>query len=119
MIGVDINIDYKTFTKLKDFPNKLIYRVARQTLDLSYIHIPLSKNVNNGRLRSSSMAYGIKQNGHLHYSIGSQISYAKYVWVMDNATTNWSTAGTGSEWYYNQFKKKGMSIVQNAIRTSL
>lgn len=119
MIGVDINIDYKIFTKLKDFPSKVLYRVARQTLDLTYIHIPLSHNVNNGRLRSSSMSYGVKQNGHLDYSIGSEVSYAKYVWVMDNNKTHWSTPGTESEWYYNQFKKKGKSIVQNAMRTSL
>lgn len=119
MIGVDINIDYKVFNKLQNFPNNFLKRVARKTLDTTYIHIPLSKNVNNGRLRSSSMAYGVKQHSNTHYSIGSQTSYAKYVWVMNDKTTNWSTAGTGSQWYYNQFKKKGKSIVQYAIKTSI
>jgi hypothetical protein len=119
MIGVDININYKTFSKIKDFPDNFLKRVARQTLDLTYSHIPLSHNVNSGRLRSSSLAYGVKQKGNLDYTIGSETSYAKYVWVMNDKTTNWSTTGTGSQWYLNQFKKKGKSIVQNALRTSL
>ena len=119
MISVSINLDKNTMNKLKNYPDNFLKRVARQTLDLTYIHIPLSHNVNNGRLRSSSLAYGVKQKGKAHYTIGSETSYAKYVWVMNDKTTNWSTTGTGSQWYYNQFKKNGKSIVQNAIRTSL
>lgn len=114
-VEVDVKLDKKTFNKINQFPNKFLYRVARQTLDMSYEYIPRL----TGRLRNSSTAYGVKQHSRLDYSIGSQTSYASSVWVMNNSTTNWTTAGTGSQWYAIQFKKKGKSIVQNAINTSL
>lgn len=118
-MNVDVNIalNQKTFRKLNVMPSKFVYSVARQTLERSYPTIPLSKNVNNGRLRTSSMAYGVKGSGTT-YTIGSQTSYAKYVWNMNNSTTNWSTPGTSSEWYTNFFKKNGKSIMANAMQES-
>lgn len=114
-VEVDVKLDKNTFNKINQFPDKFLYRVARQTLDISYEYIPRL----TGRLRNSSTAYGVKQHSRLDYSIGSQTSYAKYVWVMNDSKTNWTTPGTGSQWYATQFKKKGKSIVQNAINTSL
>ena len=108
-------LNKKTFKILDDFPSNVLYSVARQTLDLSYQTIPLSDRVNRGRLRSSSMAYGVKQHTSNDYSIGSDTEYAKYVWLMNNETTNWTTTGTGSEWYKRCFKEKGESILHNAI----
>lgn len=118
-MNVTTDFNKKTFKKLDEFPDKFLYRIARLTLDLTYPHIPLSREVNCGRLRSSSLAYAVKSHGNKDYSIGSQTGYAKYVWNMDNKTTHWSTPNTGSEWYKNEFKKKGQSIIKNAINTSL
>ena len=117
MIDVTTSVDLnkKTFKTLEEFPSKMLYSVARQTLDLTYPTIPLSDRKNRGRLRSSSMAYGVKQHTPLDYSIGSETDYAKYVWNMDNEKTHWTTPGTQSKWYERVYKKKGKSILQNAI----
>lgn len=110
----EVKIDNFLEKNIHNFKDKVIYSVARQTLDMSYNTIPLSNNVNSGRLRSSSLAYGV-QGGNGVYTIGSTTSYAAYVWKMNNDTTNWTTAGTGSEWYTRYFKTHGNSIVAQAI----
>lgn len=94
-------------------PDKVMYEVARRTLDLTYPHIPLSKKVNSGRLRLSSVQYGVKNDGH-GYSIGSNTSYAKHVWNM-GIGTNWSTPGTFGKWYAETWKKRGNSIIKSAV----
>ena len=72
-VEVDVKLDKKTFNKINQFPDKFLYRVARQTLDISYEYIPRL----TGRLRNSSTAYGVKQHSKLDYSIGSQTSYLR------------------------------------------
>lgn len=110
---VELNKD--TLKKLNKLPSEILYSVARQTLDLTYPTIPLSDRVNRGRLRSSSMAYGVKQHSDNDFSIGSETDYASYVWVMNNETTHWTTPGTQSAWYERVYKEKGESILHNAI----
>ena len=70
---------------------------------------------NKGLLLKSSSAYGVKQHTEDDFSIGSQTDYASYVWVMNNETTNWTTEGTGSEWYRRTLKEKKDLMVANAI----
>lgn len=99
--------------ELLDLPNKVMYSVARQTLDLTYPHIPLATYVNAGKLRQSSISAGVRgDNGN--YYIGSYTDYAKYVWKM-GAGTNWSTPGTYGKWYEEVWKKQGKQITTQAI----
>lgn len=99
--------------KLKDAPDNIVYTVARITLDKTYPHIPLSKKVNAGKLRQTSMAAGVRgSNGN--YYIGSYTDYAKYVWDMGDGT-NWSTPNTFGKWYEEVFKKNFNNIVKTAI----
>lgn len=97
-------------------PDKISYAIAKMTLDVSYPHIPLSKNVNSGRLRLSSLAYGVKStNGN--YSIGSgnsQVNYARYVWRMGKGT-KWSTPNTYGRWYEEVWKKRGNYIARQCV----
>lgn len=118
MIEVNAELQEDKITKywLKESPGYFLYSIASQTLDLAYPTIPLSDGKNRGRLRSSSRAYGVQQHTELDYSIGSQTDYASYVWVMDNETTNWTTEGTGSEWYDRVFREKQDLMVVNAIK---
>lgn len=113
--SVSVEFDKKTMRILEKFPSKFLYSMASQTLDLGYTTIPLSDQKNRGRLRSSSRAYGIQQHTDTDYSIGSQTGYAAHVWVMNNETTNWTTPGTGSEWYARTLKEKKDLMVANAI----
>lgn len=112
-ISVSVNLNNSAMQILKNFPDKVIKQIARQTLDQSYQTIPRDR----GNLRTSSKAYGVK-GGNGDYTIGSTTSYAKYVWNM-NPNSNWTTPGTTSQWYINYFKKKGKSIVANAVNTNL
>ena len=100
--------------KLLSTPDKIMYAFARLTLDRTYQHIPLSNKVNSGRLRTSSMAYGVKgSNGE--YSIGSRTSYAKYVWNMGSGT-NWSTPGTYGKWYEKTCKELKKNLLSVAVK---
>ena len=114
-VSTTLELDKKTMKVLDRFPSKFLYSMASQTLDLGYTTIPLSDQKNRGRLRSSSRAYGVKQHTDTDFSIGSQTDYAAYVWVMNNETTNWTTQGTGSEWYARTLKEKQDLMVANAI----
>ena len=113
-LELEFNIDKNLYKNIDKFIDGVIYSVARETLDKSYTTIPLSNRVNSGRLRSSSLAYGV-QGGNAEYKIGSTTSYARYVWTMNNNTTNWTTPGTGSEWYTRFFKIYGRGLVSQAI----
>ena len=113
-LDLEFKIDSSLYKNINKFIDGVIYSVARETLDGSYKTIPLSNRVNSGRLRSSSLAYGV-QGSNAEYKIGSTTSYAVYVWNMNNNTTNWTTPGTGSEWYTRFFRIYGMGIVSQAI----
>ena len=119
---VTINSQVKTtFTwnnqakkKLASVDDEILYDIAKITLDLSYDKIPLATYKNSGRLRLSSVGYGV-QKENTGYSIGSETSYAKYVYNMNDSTTHWSTQGTGSQWYKKTWQKQGKSITSQAI----
>lgn len=101
--------------KIQKNNDKIIYDFARTTLDKSYKTIPLSANVNNGRLRQSSMAYGVKSEGDLKYSIASTTSYAERVWNFNDSTTNWTTSGTHSKWYLYTLKTQGKTMLNEVL----
>ena len=99
--------------EILEVDDKIMYEVARQTLDISYTHIPLAKYKNAGKLRQTSMSSGVR-GGNGNYFIGSYTDYAKYVWRMGNGT-KWSTPGTYGKWYEEIWKKQGKSIVNSAL----
>lgn len=115
---IDVKLNQKTFNKIQNAPDKIIYSVASNTLHRSYPTIPLSNRKYKGQLRRSSMAYGVR-GSNATYKIGSQTNYAKYVWVMNNETTNWTTPGTGSKWYINYLKKHGKQLIAESIKENL
>lgn len=107
-VSVRLVPNTKTQAGLKVLPDRVMYSVARQTLDMSYPTIPRNK----GKLRTSSMSAGVKgSNGN--YYIGSYTSYASYVWNMEGV--NWTTPGTEGKWYARTIKRHGQIIINNAI----
>lgn len=115
---IDVKLNQKTFNKIQNAPDKIIYSVASNTLHRSYPTIPLSNRKYKGQLRRSSMTYGVRGSNAI-YKIGSDTNYAKYVWVMNNETTNWTTPGTGSKWYINYLKKHGKQLIAESIKENL
>lgn len=104
-----------TENKLKRVPDHILYAVAKQTLDISIPIIPMSMKVNHaGTLRRSSAQRGVS-NCEGGYCIGSYTDYASHVWSLNDATTNWTTPGTHSQWFARTLKEKGKVILENAI----
>ena len=109
---VSVSVKWEPGAKmaLMSAPDKMMYAIARQTLDRSLVHIPFK----SGKMRQTSMAAGIRgSNGN--YYIGSYTDYAKYVWVMPR-NTNWSEPGTFGKWYQETYKKFMKNIVSISIK---
>lgn len=103
---------------LKEIPDDILYSIARQTLDMSVNIIPKSIGKNtSGKLRRTSLSGGVR-GSHQDYYIGSYTNYAVHVWNMNDATTNWTTPNTHSQWYTRTLKKNGQTIINNAITRS-
>lgn len=111
-VSVEVVLNTKTLNGLKRVPDIVMRKVARQTLDMSYTTIPKSNRKHNGKLRSSSMAGGVKKDSTGYY-IGSYTSYASYVWNMEGV--HWTTPRTNNKWYLRTLKKHGKTIINNAI----
>ena len=116
-ISVRLVPNTKTQSGLKRIPDRVIWNVARDTLDKarSTEIIPMSPpgTKTRGRLRSTSMAGGVRgSNGN--YYIGSYTGYASHVWNMPDST-NWTTSGTNNKWYTRTLQRHGATIINNAI----
>lgn len=99
--------------KFLNTPKKMLYDIAKVTLDMTVQNIPLSNRKNSGHLRNSSTGGGVKEDNQGYY-IGSYTNYAKYVWKMGK-NTNWSTPNTFGQWYKEVYMKKYNAIVKEAI----
>lgn len=98
--------------EVKQVSDKIMYAVARITLDLSYTNIPLSNSKGRGKLRQTSMSAGVR-GSEGNYYIGSYTNYAKYVWNMKDV--NWSTPNTFGKWYEENWKRNRTNIMNQAI----
>ena len=107
--SIDFNWTPGAQKKILNAGNVITYAIARQTLDITFPHIPKL----TGKMRKTSMAAGVRgQNGD--YYIGSYTNYAKYVWVKPKRT-NWSEPNTFGKWYEEIWKKQGKSIVDSCV----
>ena len=107
--SIDFNWTPGAQKKMLNAGNVITYATARQTLDITFPHIPKL----TGKMRKTSMAAGVRgQNGN--YYIGSYTNYAKYVWVKPKST-NWSEPNTFGKWYEEIWKKQGKSIVDSCV----
>ena len=107
--SIDFNWTPGAQKKILNAGNVITYAIARQTLDITFPHIPKL----TGKMRKTSMAAGVRgKNGD--YYIGSYTNYAKYVWVKPKST-NWSEPNTFGKWYEEIWKKQGKSIVDSCV----
>ena len=95
----------------QEIPDKIIYNVARMTLDLVEPTIP----ENTGKMKRSTITGGVR-GGNGEYYIGSYTNYAKYVYTMDNSRTTWTTPGTNSYWFKEYWLKHGNSILSMVLK---
>lgn len=114
-VSVEVKLNKGTLDKIDNLPDKVVYKIARKTLDYSVAVIPMSRGLKtSGQLRRDSVAYGVRgSNGDYH--IGSPTSYANRVWNFNDKTTNWTTPNTHSKWFLYALKTHQKSIVENSI----
>ena len=113
--SVEVQLNKKTENGLKRLPGKVMYEMARKTLDLSEIHIPKSALVRHaGTLRKATMSNGVRgQDGD--YYLTASTNYANRVWNLPDQGTHWTTPGTHSKWWDWTLKTYKKQIEDNAI----
>lgn len=109
---LETEVQWNTTNKVRllNQGNKVTYTVARKVLDISFSNIPKK----TGEMRKTSTSAGVRGSKGDYY-IGSYTNYAKYVWVMPKST-NWSEPNTFGKWYEENWKKKGLSIIESSIK---
>lgn len=114
-MNVDVNFKWQpgAKNKIEQAPKKMLYDIAKITLDMSSQNIPLSNRKNSGHLRISSAGGGVREDNQGYY-IGSYTNYAKYVWKM-GANTKWSTPNTFGKWYAEVYRKQYNNINKQAV----
>lgn len=118
-VSVELNLNKDALQRIENLPDKVLYKMARKTLDYSNRHIPMSQGLKtSGQLRRQSMAYGVKGTTGDYY-IGSPTSYANRVWKLPDKSTNWTTQGTHSKWFLYTLKTYKKSIVDSAINEAV
>lgn len=101
--------------QLKKWQDKVVYGMARVTLDItnSSHYFPYR----TGALNQGSMAMGV-QGANSEYGIGATgVSYAPRVWKF-GANTNWTNPSTLPQWYVSAFSRHKTEIVQLAIKNA-
>lgn len=114
-MNVDVNFKWQpgAKNKIEQAPKKMLYDIAKITLDMSSQNIPLSNRKNSGRLRLSSANGGVREDNQGYY-IGSYTKYASKVWNY-GAGTNWSTPGTFGKWYAEVYRRQYSNINKQAV----
>ena len=101
----------KVYKGLQVIPDRILYQVAKETLDRSVPSIPMR----SGDMRKTSIAGGVRGSSQDFY-IGSFTNYASHVWKMNNV--KWTIPGTNGQWYARTLKQYGTSIIDSAINKS-
>lgn len=101
--------------KVKTFEDKVVYEIARETLDRTAGFFPRL----TGDLEIGSYAMGVV-GSNKEYGIGSEARnsrgeyYAKYVWKYPQ-NTNWTNPATLAQWYTTVFGNHAEQITNSAI----
>ena len=113
-MNVNAKIEWNNRVKngLLVMPDKVLFKVARQTLDLSRDLIPEDSHT----MRKTSFSNGVRKSITGYY-IGSFTNYASRVWNFPE-TTNWTKKGSNNKWFARTLKEKQDVILRNAVNQS-
>ena len=99
---------------IKEFEDRTVYEMARETLDRTAGFFPRL----SGDLEIGSYAMGVVSLGNITYGIGTTgkaTDYAKLVWDKPQSPTNWTNPATLAQWYTTVFGTHVEQIVNSAI----
>lgn len=102
--------------QISGWEDKVIYSVARKTLDFtdSGHHFPYL----TGELNRASMSEGVLRLGDKEYGLGAKgVEYAPKVWQYGTGT-KWTNPDTIPQWYMGVFEKYKSEIMEDAVNTA-
>ena len=114
-VSISLKLNNQTLKTIDQLDDKVMYEMARKTLDMSEIHIPKSAIVRHaGTLRRVTKANGVRgYNGDWY--ISSTTNYASRVWNLPDQGTNWTTSRTHSKWFDWTLKHYQKQIIDSSI----
>lgn len=111
-MNVEIKYNKATMNKLKQLPDKIVYEIARQTLDrVGSMKITPYRT---GRMERTMFSEGVKKTSSGIYTIGNYTSYAKYVYGMPQST-NWTNKNSKTKWFDYFWKTQGKNVTNSVI----
>lgn len=117
MIQCEVIINKELPTdKIKQWEDKVIYGIARKTLDFTNTneHFPYL----TGALSRASMNEGVMTIAKGTYGLGAKgVEYAPKVWTYGTGT-KWTNKNTIPQWYMGVFEKYKNEILQDAINSA-
>lgn len=114
MISVNASLKWNEKTKrmLGEAPEKVMYAIARQTLDLTGSSKVVARK--DGDTEDTMYAEGVKGDFSSGYYIGNFTKYASYVYPKSGV--NWTNKNTKTRWFEYIWKRHGKHITQTAIK---
>ena len=100
--------------QIDKFEDRVVYNTA--VLTREYTKGANAYPYLTGELARQEIASPIK-GGNKEYSLLAGVDYAKYVWKMTDV--NWTNNSTEPQWYFNKFKQKQQTIIQNAMNKAI
>ena len=98
--------------KLKKVPDKVVYEVARQTLDrVGSIKITPYRT---GKMERTMFQKGVVKDSSGIYTIGNYTDYAQKVYNKPQGT-NWTNPNSKSKWFEWFWRTNGKSVFESTV----
>lgn len=111
-MSVEIKYNKSTMNKLKTVPDKIVYAIARQTLDrVGSMKITPYKT---GRMERTMFSTGVKKTSSGVYTIGNYTSYAELVYAKPQGT-NWTNKNSKAQWFDWFWRTQGKAVFQSTV----
>lgn len=110
-MSVIIKYNKTTMNLLKTVPDKVVYEVARQTLDrVGSMKITPYRT---GRMERTMFSKGVTKSGNV-YTIGNYTNYAQYVYNKPQKT-NWTNPKSKAKWFDWFWKNQGKNVFESTV----
>lgn len=110
-VSATFNWDKSIKKKIEQMPNRVVYGIARATLD--QVGSMQVTPYLTGNMERTMYAGGVKKDAEGYY-IGNFTDYASYVYKMPQST-NWTRPGSRTHWFENVWLQKGEAITNETI----
>ena len=112
-MSVEIKYNKTTMNKLKMLPDKIVYEIARQTLDrVGSMKITPYRT---GRMERTMFTKGVTREISGVYTIGNYTSYAQYVYAMPQ-NTKWTNPSSKAKWFDYFWRTQGKNVTDSVVK---